>query len=707
MQDNEQDIELLRARAKAKAKAMRMREESSAGDIDPVSNEVPEGSLQELEAQATFGTMLELGKQSLGFGTEGNVVAGGLGALESVPFAKDVFAGALTVADSGLEKFSENYNANKSALDKTINEAEEKYPASFNTGDIGYGIAMAGPTGLVGSMIYGGASALSRSEDRGVDDFLAGGTIGAAGWSIGNKVLPWIGRKLGIVADKGTGEVVGALGTKGKENLNNHVLQHHALPDDSLEDATHRWAQSLLKERTPDGKPLLTKFQSFKDTYQKAGKIKEEYGSLIGKVTREMDEALPEGISEEASKKMYRDIVDELDEVYGKSTDKEAMSAIDKIKRRLDDYFITKKPPVEKIITKQVPDNVSGGLTTVTEKITEQGGEVLKYNRLKLSDLQATKQYIDKTLRTAHNKGASDLGTEQILTKEYVGTLRKGIEQQVDDLVRAGKIDLGDPALKSFKQLNSKWADMHLVEGLAKKSTEKYQAGPYGILQNALATRGLLFGMLAGGADASRWAAASTVIAFNEMLSNPRTPAVLHGGIRALSEVFNANPQHPAIQDILTAASLSSDELRKSVTHHVGALKLGTQKVARDIQGAYMQSDSILSVLEYKDPDTAFALREAMFDKDDEAVAQIMDGVSRDPRFSKFIQSGIGWNGKVYKEEDKAILESQLKGDNSISYAQKLRHLESLRQEGIIPQVQPDPKPPLQHIPRRKDRHGY
>ena len=83
-----------------------------------------------------------------------------------------------------------------------------------------------------------------------------------------------------------------------------------------------------------------------------------------------------------------------------------------------------------------------------------------------------------------------------------------------------------------------------------------------------------------------------------------------------------------------------------------------------------------------------------------------MDTVARELP-NDLIEGGIGWNGKVYSEQDKLLLEGQLKANNDISFAQKLTHLEGLRQQGIIPQVQPDPKPPLQHIPRRKDRHEY
>ena len=78
----------------------------------------------------------------------------GLGALESVPFAKDVAAGAeaiyqeLTEADEvSLSQMTDKYRKNKREWDDEINDAEDKYPATFMAADIATGVGLGIATG--------------------------------------------------------------------------------------------------------------------------------------------------------------------------------------------------------------------------------------------------------------------------------------------------------------------------------------------------------------------------------------------------------------------------------------------------------------------------------------------------------------------------------------------------------------------------------
>ena len=138
----------------------------------------------------------------------------GLGAIEGVPFAKDAIAAVETGVefvegnnDLSVEALKEGFNKNKSEIQEEINKARERNPVAFHSGDFASSAATMFIPGLnatkglkaIGAAAaLGGASALSRSEDREVSDLLSGGASGAVFGALGLGVS----RGISKVADK-------------------------------------------------------------------------------------------------------------------------------------------------------------------------------------------------------------------------------------------------------------------------------------------------------------------------------------------------------------------------------------------------------------------------------------------------------------------------------------------------------------------------
>lgn len=703
-----EDLELLKLRAKAKAKAEREREADLAAqsamtppivDTSNVEDE-PEkdpATLQQLKMQAAMGTALQIGE-------EGSAAA--MGALESVPFAKDVLAGGVTLMENGTEKFEENYKANLRGTNEAINKAEEEYPFSFFAGDIGASMAIVNPARIPLALGVGGASALSRSEDRSVDDIIAGVAMTGAGMGAGHalgKGAHWFGKKLGLLADRGVGEAVGALNGSTKANLDRHVMKWYGDGvEDTLENATSKWAKDILGEKDIYGRPFLTVSTGLQEVSEKAGQLKDKYGKMMGSTLSAVDEQLGDAIDPKKAEKIYNELRSELLGDLTDLKDPNAQRLVKKIDARLGATFKEISEETEKI-TEIVQDKITGKFVPVTKEVIKDSP---KFRAMTLGELHKTKQFVSKEVRNAFDKSASDIGAEAHVLRRYSAKLADIVDNEVDHLVKAGKIDIDGGEIKSFNTLKRKWANMHQVEELGWKAAAERRAGPFGIFKNALSIRGLAVGAIQAGTQLPTYAAATTAIAVNQAMSSPKFPARLQAGFRKLSEHLQKNPESPLLKRILVGTELSSDHFRENVSSVIGELNLMDSAMARTSDSVEMHSDSILTALDYHDKGAASALREALETGDKDGIGAVMDQVSKGP-LGKYFPQGLGWDGKVYSPMDKQILEEQLKADNSISFAQKLMHLESLRQKGIIPQVQPDPKPPLQHIPRRKDRHEY
>ena len=656
--------------------------------------------LSSLKKEAAMGTMLNVGEE---------VAAVGLGALEGIPFAKDIAGGALTLLDTGVEKFSENNESTKRIINDGINKAEEDHPYAFMGGEA-FTSAAIFSGGKAAQLAAGGISALSRSEDRSADDILAG--VAITGVTMGalnvvGKGASLLGKRLGLLADRGVGEVTGALSAGEKKKLNKHIMKHFADKGDDLNKATSKWAKATLGETDSQGRRLIGANQTFQQTREIALDLKEGYGKQIGKSIAKMDEVFPDGMPEKESKLMYTEIIENLEKTIGSSKDPKTLKMAARARARVDAVFKTEMKETTRTI-KKVPNKVTGELEDIVEEVVKDMPP--KYNRVSYTELHDTRKAIDNEVRHSFDANNQSLSTEMKVAKEYANSLRRSIDAKVTPLLESGKIDLKDPsnkAIKSFRELNKKFANMNLVEDMTLEASYKASNGPMGMLKEAFATRGLLIGSISAATGASQWAAAGAAVAINRTMNSPRFPSHLQAGFRKLSEHIQRDAKSPLLNRILLGASISSDALTKSVSSAIGELNLIENAVARNSDDATMKSDSLLAAMEFHDKDAASTLRDALESGDKNAIGQIMDQASKNPKLSNFIKPGLGWDGKVYSPIDKQILHDQLWGNMDVSLAQKIRHTGPLLGDGLIPQVQPDDKQPIQHIPRRKDSHQY
>lgn len=638
----------------------------------------------------------------------------GLGAMEGVPFAKDFAAASQAVPfdvsqpfidsaeaaaqiqqsedEDNLAGFTERYRKNLDEWNTAINTAEEKHPITFGVGDITGGVTSLAATGssIPATLVTGALEGVSRSEDRELEDVLTGAGTAMIGRQVGSALgsgLQFIGKKLGVLADKGVAEASGALNKTKTKKLKNHIKKFYTSKKDTSSQSMKRFSDEVLDMKTPDGKPLLETFQSFSDTATKADEIKQSLGSSMGDVLREVDDVIEKVDSEPLYTKLQQEIVEPLTRIQ----DENAQRLAKKMSDRIDSQFLNKE-----VVTKNKAILDKEGLIQVVPETEIK----TSFKDLKLSELHNLKTFMAKEVRSSFDKNTGQLGREALELKSHVGATTEFI----DDVIEQSGVEI--PQAKTYKDLKRKWATANLVQEMAEDEAAGRLNGPMAALKQALSVRGIAIGAIQHMAQVPTAVAAGTAIAINEAIASSKTPAVFASGLQKLSRHITQNPDSRHLKRILTASALSSETMREAVGSSIAELNMAASPVPRTLEGAKANKNNLITSLEYHNKQLASELSVAFENDNDEQINAIMDQISKDPSTKGLIQDGIGWDGKVYSEEDKAQLEAEVRRAG-LPAAQEIILLEKLNQKNEIPVIEPVQPFQRTFAPRDKGKHPY
>ena len=186
-------------------------------------------------------------------------------------------------------------------------------------------------------------------------------------------------------------------------------------------------------------------------------------------------------------------------------------------------------------------------------------------------------------------------------------------------------------------------------------------------------------------------------IAFNALQLKNALPKVGERAVRKLWATLDARGIMPFQH---AAASI------------IGQAELKEMPLGRTYEDVIERQASLISIVEDFEPDLASQLRKAIELDDRDGLGAIMAEISKLPEASSFTEPGIGWNGKVYSEEDKAtVLKDYMSKarEMGIPYVETLRVKKAVLKPGPvdIPQAEPQGRPPALMSPRNKNRHTY
>lgn len=153
--------------------------------------------------------------------------------------------------------------------------------------------------------------------------------------------------------------------------------------------------------------------------------------------------------------------------------------------------------------------------------------------------------------------------------------------------------------------------------------------------------------------------------------SNMDSAAMKQVSVRLINAVQDGSDVRPIVD-----AGLATSELLK-------------RPLKRNTEDTMAKLSDIRAILSVEAPKVLEQLNQAILKN--EEIGPIMDIVSKTPAAKEIMEDGMGWDGRVFDEKDKAALEKGVSDQPLITADEKLRMISQLRQGGIIPDLENAP----------------
>lgn len=682
-----EDIELLRLRAKAKAK---LEAEQSQEEWQPEQNYAP-----------TLSEMEEAKKQVEP--TTGEALAAGW--VEGVPFLKDAVSAydgiAETIEEGGsFEDGYARYEDKLNDVNKDLNAVEAHSPWTMAAGEIAGttatmlagGAALkgagAGATltqkgiGAVSAVGTGALSQLSRSEDRGPEDLLIGAGLGAAG-EVGAHYIGKAAKKSGqYLMDKA--DDMYALATKkilGLETAASSRQFRKYLKQNNMKES--EFLNSVLTRRMQDSDELVVSLG--KDSpgrmLDKTEVYLEQTGKKLGQIYKKVDDKFDVQIN---LNKLKESVIDDVVEPMLKNDDPDMQDIGEALQKYINRIGITVKSAKKEVTpegTKLIED------MTYDPSWNLQRVHQLQVNiRKKLESLFKQKNIPIDSSKEQQRKVAASLGT-------HMDEILDAVSSEGDDVL--------NEVLKTRKEFSS----MAMIKDTLEDTIHRKKDDPLQSLKEAISFKSLL----AGGIAAKYVGAPGMLVgpAFSKMMNDPNTPVYLSKGMETIAKTIQQVPGGRIAARLNSAALQNNDYFEKTLYGLVAEQNLKANRVPRNTQNIRDYTQDIRHYLKAQDRGMLRQFDIALESGSEDALGAFLDGVSKAPGANQFFEEGVGFNGKVYTDDDKMALERQLRMTD-MPAAQRMEMMENLRSGGIIPDfnniVQPQP---IKHQPRTKKLKDY
>lgn len=610
------------------------------------------------------------------------------GVIEGVPFMKDAIAGYDAIKEAvtndtedSIQDIYADYKNNMDEMNQTINVLEEKNPWAFVGGDMAGSLSTLPAAGLKGAMGIGALSGLSRSEERTLSDALTGAAGGAVFHGlgvVGGKMISKGVKNFKNLASGTTKEAIGGIKRSALTNINRHLKK--------TGQTSKEFSDSLFKQRVKmvDGEEALFKVgQEFEDTLEKVKLAK-------GKVWGEMDDVLSEFADTKLSpEQIYAKIDNRVVAPLLKSDSSTKNALGQKIRNILDQ-------DLKKVVKDSFEESAEKGGKRIIEREFGEPWNLRRLHALKkdiADDVYQTAKSVDPGVMTANQQ-----------KREVIKVLNDIIDDSIESSVDKSKhLD----SIKAWKTLKKDYGNLAVADETLERHIESSGHGMLGNIKDMFAVRGVVVSGLSAGLGVAGLPALAIGAGLNRLTSSGAMPATMAVGMQRLSKLLVEKPTGEVASRLIRAASMPMLDFRRTLASEMGKMQLEGVVLPRDAQSAIKHKDSINAILEDSSPQVAAQFRSLVEKEDIEGINELMSKVASSGDLSRYVEQGVGWGGKVYSPEDKAMLRDQLLGNSDISLAQRLAHEKELMSNGTIPQVQPDEKPAYKHIPRRKDRHNY
>lgn len=616
------------------------------------------------------------------------------GMVQGVPFLKDGIAGVEAIVEQvqsdepfTIDELTSKYRHNLEDINRAVAEAEQASPYLTGAGELVSSAALFPTTGLRSALALGAASAVSRSEDRGVEDALVGAAMGATGHGVGTLV--------GKMFKGATEKVGGVIGKTREEAIMSAFGGDKAYAIAKLDKHLRRTGQTREEFiQMVDKFDLISPGDHAIKLRPKVDNAIERVGKSIEEVYKRADEAIggPSIDFTNVKEAIHKNVADK----FLRSDDPSTKAVGEQIKSYVNQ--MNKKVANAKRMTKNSGIVGPDGAPVMVEEIVEEVIEdttpwtITRLHQLN-SDIYAMAKNAFKS---------SDLSdaNKAVQLKQIAGELRQSVQGALDNVPSV------EGTLKEeIRQLNRAYGGLNVMSDINDNALKSQSASTVSKLKNvfnfknlALVGAGYRFGGPMG---------ATAGAAIGIAISSPTTSSYLVKGLPALQAVIANNPTGKIMQKLTAASFLNHDQFEEQLHSAVAEVNLRASPIPRDSRGVMEKQDHIKQYLRVNKPSLLNEFQDLIDEGNDDGMGVFMDTLSKIPEVSHLFDEGIGFNGKVYTDEDKQMLENQLKNED-MSSVDRMRLLRELRNSGTIPDMESiTPREPKKYVPRDKTQYRY
>ncbi len=654
-------------------------QESAQSDLTPEEQQELISLRQMEERSQNVGTtdsLLRGAAQGLTFGGA-DEIAGAVGA-----------AGEVLFGETPLSDVANAYKEHRNESRDNFKIAESANPGAFTTGDIAGSIATAFVPGLgsakllqagktLGTSIKAGVatgalSGFGRSEGEEIAEYardisigaatgVIGGTIGYGAGKVLSKPAVQLSEKIDDIANKSYAEALGISGVRDARQLEKFLVKNNKMnlkkfvdliSEDSLEQLDDGTI-AVLKD-SPIGEKIIGFGQTYDDVGQKIVLAKDTYGKQLSKILSRADDALPEGL------------------------DTGSISA--RLKSEIVDPLLRSDVPEEQEMAKKALEYIDSMLTVSDGK----GGAMFKPN-FSISKLHDLRKGVDRTIRNFDKQIAVD--TMQGIRRNARGVLEEQIEDAVDTVIGKGVLD--DGTIGAYQLAKQKWGAYNTLEEIMSRKVDDLQGGAMSILKKSINLKGQLAAQNVNPSSPSAIGSLGIGAAINGVLGSQRLPSALAVSLKKVSNglITGGAKWDSLAQKVVRGASISNAALGKALGLAEATIDLSEKPLDRSVEAVKLRKSQILNVLDEQDVATANALRQAIESDDDDTIMQIMSQVSQIPAARKFVQPGMGWDGKAVTLEEKEQVVQQVK-NLTVPPSIKKDLIKKFNKDAIIPPME-------------------
>jgi hypothetical protein len=541
---------------------------------------------------------------------------------------------ALAEGDISWAEKGAFYRKNRDLFDKVRSQGAEKYGSAMGA-EIAGGFILPGAGTVKGAAALGAAAGFGKGRGLDIQSTVGGAILGGTL----AKVLPGISgavqnmsKKLGKKASKETLRAIGVIDPEGKkftpamEKLHKVMVKRGKTVED--------FGNEIQSLASRNGADLIEKGDALLSISSKANSERIFWNNQIEDIVSNADQAIA------------------ANPELGISTNK----VIAELKNHVIEPLANRHPSAAKQALKAVEGHADRAF-------------------LSFSEVRST----ERALKSAINKfAAKDNNIPSV-----IDDISLIAEREIEIGLRKVSPDMSK-AFKAASEMETNFSEV--VKTLARPTQDSFVRMEESLMKSIINGTGRTPKqlLLEGPVSIARLVKSS----IDTTLLQPQGSLAINkiNSLNNISKALDLNPGK--YQDLSTRLLLASgrtvEAFQSELAYAESVINLDQAPLQRNSIDLQSKLPEVLNIIADENPELANDLTVAMQENNQSKVGEIMSNVSRLSKVQRWIEPGMGWNGKAATAQDMREAESLVKNSN-MTNSQKMMKIDSLRINGTLP----------------------